>query len=538
MNQKNIIFLFLLYFIINAYGALIEDGGEEELEFSSENKFNEMVKTASYTAAVKTLPTKYITKSVTSATPSPTILPSKETTITIPFYNTIRKFLPVTTVLPNDVDEVFATCLYKNELNYEKKRELLDLPYVCYEDECYHEYNTVFNETYRDQYGYTFTTLECKIFTSKENDPTPTESINVLTTPICIPTYFTSEEYYLVSSTETEIPNETDSNRFAWYTTSVYSLSGIFTYSYSTVCQTKTKSSATPTITEASTPVTVVSTTEYPASSIISGTKEIGTRKVLNYSVPKSIKEIALKCTEQTKYTKYNPAYHTKTIPTTRITSKILTKTIPSSSSNNSIKTITATKSIPNTTMNFDSSSSSSSSSNKIERRAYDNLGWGITNYCENESSCWGKYTDVYEYQYPNVYTAISRSCRIYTPEATPTRTDENVPITSFCKPTMTFSTYRINSVTKIDYSTIYDGPEKTRIRVEYLTKADKTSYYTNNCYTTFRTFPTPPPVITTTPSPSISSTKCIPNISTVTEKEKVTVTEKRKVTVTVEVYE
>ena len=350
-----------------------------------------------------------------------------------------------------------------------------------------------------------------------------------MTTPICTPTYFTSEEYYLVSYISTEIPNETDSNKFTWYSSYVYSLTGISTYSHSTVCQTKTKSSANPTITEASTPVTVVSTTEYPTRSTLSGTKDIGTRKVLNYPVPKSIKDIALKCTERTRYvTKYNPAYQ-------RTTLKRITKTIPSSNSNNGLKTITATKSISNSTMNFDStSSSSSSSSNKIERR--DNESYiDLSYYCENESSCWGKYTKVYETVLnPNVYTTISRSCRIYTPEATPTSTSTKkiVAITSFCKPTMTFRTYRINSVTKIDHSTIYDGPETTRITVEYLTRADNTSYYTNNCYTTFRTFPTP------SPSPSISSTKCIPNITTVTEKEKVTVTEKRKVTVTVEVYE
>jgi len=484
-----------------------------------------MVKTASYTAAVKTLPTKYITRSVTTDKSSPTVSPS-EVTITIPFSNS-RKFLPVTTTLPDNVDEIYATCINRNNWDYEKERKLLDLPYACYKDECYHEFNNVFVRTYGDQNAQT--TLDCKIYTSKENDPTPTESINDLTTPVCIPTVSTSELNLFVSSKSTEITNETDSNQFTVYRTSVFS-NFISTYSQYTICKTKTKSPANPT-SIASTPVTLVRTYETPLNTVLN-TEIVAPRTVLDYSVPKSIKEIALKCKGTTRYSKYNPFYNmTKTLPITG-----LPKTISSSAYSKTIKTITATKSIPMTAMSVDSSSSSSSSSNstnKIERRDYNSSNTNdIIYYCENESSCWRYYTIIDYYRTPNVYTTIQKTCTIYTPEPTPSLTSNIVVFTtSLCKPTVTFEIedYK-NFITKEYSSTIYDGPEKTYIDVKYGTRAPYKIYSRNDCFYTTST-PTP------TPTPSIT-TKCIPNIMTVTEKEKVTVTEKKKVTVTVEVYE
>jgi len=597
MNQKNIYILFFIYLIINVYGTLIDDE-EEELNFSSENEYNQMVMTATSaagTAAVKTIPTQYIT-TTTTVPSSLKVLPTealkmKETYILFQHNNT---FLNLETALPDNIDGVYVTCLNYDNRDYENEKEKLDLPYVCYDDDCYEAYDTHFNQTYFKPFGPT-TTADCRLYTSKEGLPSPTTSINVLTKPVCIPTYASKRTTSQILSTVTEIHDESNTDYITRITTR---LSSIYTYTsyFSTTCAYKNKKSSTTTTTTATPTTTIKTYGEDPVSTNVnSGTKTVtmGPRTVYSITIPERIKDYAYTCTKYISGVKHNGPPTTQfvkniyatttttrppkaigetvtftrppktiptftkppnTIPTTRITGKVLNTPFTARDSTSTTTTTTTT------TTNF-TGKYLPVYTPVVDRVPLSDLYMdNISYYCEDDTFCLKRYATYRTSRSLNVQQTSYLACNVYTPfeKPTPTHSDVSIKTMSLCRPT----TIVKHSTTPITFKTIYTtiiGESQIATYVTgYLTYITYDAVVTS-CNTlkptdtimsmttpmtipmtttlTTTTIPTTttPPTTTAPPKPS---TKFVCSVVTVTERQKVTVTKKEQVTVTVTEYD
>jgi len=518
MNNRNIIILFLFYFIVNVYGTLIED---EDLDLPSNDKFNQVAMTATSQIAVKTIPTQYA-----SSTPSLKVIPSKtipttETTVSliptsviIPYEDVLSiRFLKAETMLPSDIDGVYATCVknYLDENDEQKKN--LDMPYICYDNECYHEYNTISGS------GYYFSYLDCKMYTSKSSDPTPTTSVLSLTGKICKPTY--STDYYTTVSTVivNKIPHGTDSNAYTGITTRIESVrSNILTNQYE--CYKTRKDGTfietfTPTMTSRTNSILTIPTDKPYVRGII--------------TVPASIKNFAITCSTSSTVTyvkSISNSYSSKKILRRDVvnssikSTKVIPTTLSASKSSNTYPTKGATN-LPTKNPTSSNSSINTRTSSKSSVKTRTSLGF----YCEDESFCLQKCTHIGNTM-RNYYSTIVVGCDIYTPVEKPTQLRENIVTTSICRPITTIER-RGRNAELYGKTIITSGNLVTTIYTEFVT-------YNNVLWERCNTLK-PTSTISSSSSVTVTpSTKCIPEVITVTVKDKITVTEKETITVTV----
>jgi len=547
MNSKNILLFLVLFIISNAYTLVI--GEEEEDIPSSTDKFRELEITA--TASPKILPTGTKTVPIVSSSKSIPVqtnvepVEMKETVVTLGHWPLFNTFDIISTVLPTDVDDIYAPCSYI--VTTKAFVEPTPSPYVCNvlnEKNCYTFYEN-FNYTTTYEYYYSDRTIideyNCNIYTRKSSDPTPTATESIEMTSICTPTntYTEIDTYYMEKTrTESTIFDENNTDIETLVRTFIESKgSRVYVRSSKTVCYTATSTTdLTSTITQ--TPYI------YPEYN----DKFIEKNKFIyeNYrygfvstpmTIPDSVEQYAVDCEFNFKYAK------PYTLMRRGLSSKTVSsspKTIPSSSTiTSSSKSL---KTIPGTTQNTKYPSYTVIYPSKEVPKTMAK----IDNYCESDDYCFNKYTEI-----TTSYRTTYATCAFYTHKK-----DEPVYSTairtSLCKPTS--SAYL--SKTKLylsKYGTIYKNGDLITT-VEYLVRSKKyITTSTTYCQSTkssktipssSKTIPSSSKTIpsssssvdintqTTKTIPSGSSTKCIPITVTVTEKEKVTV--KQTVTVTV----
>ncbi|OUM64365.1 hypothetical protein PIROE2DRAFT_8836 [Piromyces sp. E2] len=189
MNLVTILLIFVLFYINNTYASLV---GEEEKEdiLSSHDKFEELVMTSTIP------PESFPTNTIVTTTESNNLpvqtnvesIPMKETIVTAYYKNNIWHFVPITTTLPIDVDDVKIPCSYIDY--YKLLTESTLSPYACDENmNCY-----TLHENYNYTLDFSFYTdlYNCNFYTKRNNDPMPTESIEM--TEFCPTTTLTT--YY------------------------------------------------------------------------------------------------------------------------------------------------------------------------------------------------------------------------------------------------------------------------------------------------------------------------------------------------------
>ena len=503
MNSKNILLFLVLFIISNAYTLVI--GEEEEDIPSSTDKFRELEITA--TASPKILPTGTKTVPIVSSSKSIPVqtnvepVEMKETVVTLGHWPLFNTFDIISTVLPTDVDDIYAPCSYI--VTTKAFVEPTPSPYVCNvlnEKNCYTFYEN-FNYTTTYEYYYSDRTIideyNCNIYTRKSSDPTPTATESIEMTSICTPTntYTEIDTYYMEKTrTESTIFDENNTDIETLVRTVIESKgSRVYVRSSKTVCYTATSTTdLTYTITH--TPYI------YPEYN----DKFIEKNKFIyeNYrygfvstpmTIPDSVEQYAVDCEFNFKYAK------PYTLMRRGLSSKTVSsspKTIPSSStitsSSKSLKTIpTQNTKYPSYIVIYPSKEVPKTMAK-------------IDNYCESDDYCFNKYTEITT-SYSTAYSTTYATCAFYTHKK-----DEPVYSTairtSLCKPTS--SAYL--SKTKLylsNYGTFYKNGDLLTT-VEYLVKSKKyittsTTYCQQN-----------DEVVTATASTTIQSSKVVPSSS------------------------
>ncbi|OUM64364.1 hypothetical protein PIROE2DRAFT_8835 [Piromyces sp. E2] len=205
MNSVTILFVLVLFYINNTYALFV---GEEEKEniISSHDIFEELVMTS--TVPPESFPTStIITTTESNNLPVQTnveSIPMKETVVTGYYKDGLWQFVPITTTLPEDVDDVKVPCTsvdYSNSFT-----EPTSSPYACDGNmNCYALYDN-FNITYSLFDNVSTYVYNCNLFTKKNSDPTPTDSFAM--TDFCTTTVLTTYGSSLVKIHQDYVTDE------------------------------------------------------------------------------------------------------------------------------------------------------------------------------------------------------------------------------------------------------------------------------------------------------------------------------------------